>query len=197
MSAFVLASSNKGKLLEMREILSSLGIDVISQTDAGLSLDVEETGSTFEENAILKAKAALDVSGLPSIADDSGLVADALGGAPGIYTARYGNLDTDEQRYNYLLKNMEGAENRRAVFVSVIACALPDGTLITARGECEGAILRGPRGTGGFGYDPVFEVKGTGQSMAELTTETKNRISHRARALRSFCDKLREYYANA
>lgn len=191
---FVLASNNRKKLIEMSDILSGLGIEVISLSEAGVTDSPEETGVTFAENALIKADAACKATGMPSIADDSGLVVDALGGAPGVYSARYGGPGlSDEQRYMLLLKNMEGKEQRDARFVSSIACRFPDGTLITAEGICPGTIMHAPAGTGGFGYDPVFCVAETGKGMAELTAEEKNAISHRGRALRTFCGRLRDH----
>ena len=155
----VLASQNKKKLVEMNDILSSLGIEVCSQADAGVDLEPEETGTTFEENSLIKAKAVMEASGLPAIADDSGLCVDALRGAPGVYSARYGGEDlSDEGRYRLLLENMQGQMPRTAQFVSVITCCFPNGDVLTARGECPGTIAFAPMGEGGFGYDPVFFV---------------------------------------
>lgn len=191
---FVLASNNKKKLVEMREILGELGIEVLSQAEAGISTSPEETGTTFEENSIIKAAAACEASGLPALADDSGIVVDALGGAPGVYSARYGGdgLD-DKQRYELLLKNMEGIEKRSARFVSCIAAVFPNGDKITAQGTCEGSIMHAAAGDGGFGYDPIFFSNDMGKSMAELTHEEKNGISHRGNAMRKFAPLLREY----
>ena len=198
MKTFILASNNKKKLTELSAILGELGLDVISQGEAGLSIEVEETGTTFEENSMLKALGACDLVNKPCIADDSGLCVDALGGRPGVYSARYGGDEcaNDTERYELLLKNMEGVENRAARFVSVITCVFPNGHSIQCRGECEGEILRAPRGDGGFGYDPIFLPEGFDKSMAELTAEEKNAISHRGRALEKFKEKLREYYAD-
>lgn len=193
---YILASNNKGKLKEMKAILASLGADIISQSEAGLELEADETGKTFEENALIKARAACEALHEPAIADDSGLAVEALGGAPGVYSARYGGCTTDEERVNLLLKNLEGVKNRKAKFVSCIACVFPNGDAITARGECEGTITFLPRGEGGFGYDPVFELAGTEKTMAELSPEEKNAVSHRGRALRIFEMKLREYNAD-
>lgn len=185
MVKFVLASHNAGKLREMRDILSELGIEVLSQKDAGVDVDPEETGTTFAENAVIKAKAVMEASGLPAVADDSGLMVDALGGAPGVYSARYGGSHDlpDSYRNEYLLKKLENAEQRGAKYVSVIAVAYPDGRILTARGECHGEIARAEKGSGGFGYDPLFRLP-DGRHMAELTSEEKNRISHRGIALR-------------
>ena len=191
---FVLASNNKKKLIEMREILGELGIEVLSQAEAGIATEPEETGTTFEENSVIKAAAACQASGLPALADDSGLVVDALGGAPGVYSARYGGegLD-DKQRYELLLKNMDGIQERSARFVSCVSAVFPNGDKITAEGTCEGTIMNSPAGAGGFGYDPVFFSLDMGKSMAELTHEEKNSISHRGNAMRKFAPLLMEY----
>lgn len=189
----VLASNNGKKLREMNEILSALGMTVISQREAGLDFEVEETGETFEENSFLKADAACRASGLMAIADDSGLVVDALGGQPGVYSARYGTPDLDDGgRTALLLKNMEGEENRTARFVSVITCVFPDGRKIVARGECEGVISYAPAGANGFGYDPVFYVPELGKTFAELSAEEKNAISHRGRAIAKLAEEFKK-----
>ncbi len=183
----VLASHNKKKMVEMRAILSRMGVEVISQAEVGLDLEPEETGTTFEENARIKAKAVMEASGLPAIADDSGLMVDALGGEPGVYSARYGGEGLDDTgRWQLLLKNMAGQTNRACKFVSVICCAFPDGTELMARGECPGVLAQGPSGDGGFGYDPIFYLPQLGKTMAQLTPEEKNQISHRAQALAGF-----------
>ena len=193
---FVLASKNKKKLAEMQTILGEQGIQVLSQAQAGVDLDPEETGLTFEENAIIKARAVSEASGLPAIADDSGLMVDALDGAPGVFSARYGGSHelSDEYRWKLLLKNMEGMEQRAAKYVSVIAAVFPDGRILTARGECHGEIAESPRGDGGFGYDPIFRLP-DGRHMAEIDMEEKNRISHRAIALAEMQRKLMECFA--
>ena len=189
----VLASKNEKKLREMDEILSSLGIEVISEAQAGVDVEVEETGTTFEENSLLKAKAGMEASGLPAIADDSGLCVDALGGAPGVYFARYGGPELDDTgRYRLLLENMKG-QPRGARFVSVITCCFPNGDVLTARGECPGTIAFAPMGEGGFGYDPVFFLPKLKKTFAQLTPEEKNAVSHRGLALRAFREKLEEY----
>lgn len=191
---FVLASNNAKKLVEMREILGELGIEVISQAEAGIATSPDETGVTFEENSLIKAEAACKASGLPALADDSGLVVDALGGEPGVYSARYGGEDlSDRQRYELLLSNMESIENRGARFVSCVAVVFPNGDRITAEGTCEGTIMHAPAGDGGFGYDPVFFSSDLKKSMAEMTHEEKNSISHRGNAMRKFAPMLREY----
>lgn len=188
----VLASKNQGKLKELQAILSDLKVEVLLESEVGIDVDVEETGTTFEENSLLKASTVMACCKLPTIADDSGLIVDALDGAPGVYSARYGNLDSDEARTEFLLKNMEAVpdEKRTARFVSVVTCCMPSGTVITARGECEGTITRVPRGDGGFGYDPVFYVPELDKTFSELMPEEKNQISHRANALRIFAQKL-------
>ena len=190
----VLASQNKKKLVEMNDILSSLGIEVCSQADAGVDLEPEETGTTFEENSLIKAKAVMEASGLPAIADDSGLCVDALRGAPGVYSARYGGEDlSDEGRYRLLLENMQGQMPRTAQFVSVITCCFPNGDVLTARGECPGTIAFAPMGEGGFGYDPVFFVPPLQKTFAQLSPEEKNAVSHRGKALKLFQEKLEVY----
>ena len=189
----VLASRNEKKLTEMRDILSHMGVEVCLQADVGVDVDVEETGTTFEENSPLKARAVMEASGLPAIADDSGLCVDALNGAPGVYSARYGGegLD-DEGRYRLLLDNMRG-QPRSAKFVSVITCCFPGGEVLTARGECPGTIAFAPQGEGGFGYDPVFFLPQLKKTFAQLTPEEKNAISHRGKALEVFRGVLEEY----
>jgi len=190
---FVLASHNKGKLREMQEILTPLGIEVVLQSDIGLTLEPEETGTTFEENAAIKAKAVMEASGLPAIADDSGLCVDWLQGAPGIYSARYGGLDDDKARYMLLLQNMRGSTNRAAHFHTGVVCAFPNGDVITAEGDCHGAIAFAPMGENGFGFDPIFMVPELRKTFAQLTAEEKNAISHRGNALRAFAAKLKDY----
>lgn len=191
----ILASNNKKKLRELGEILSDMDVELLSQREAGCDFEVEETGTTFAENAYLKAKAVADATGLAAVADDSGLMVEALNGEPGVYSARYapgGHEASDKEKYEYLLSKLVNVEYRAAKFVSSICCILPDGSIIRTEGECRGDILREPAGEGGFGYDPVFMPQGYDRSMAELGTEVKNRISHRANALREFKKKLRE-----
>ena len=190
----VLASQNKKKIKEMDEILSALGVEVCSQAEAGVNLDVEETGTTFEENSLLKARAVMEASGMPAIADDSGLCVTCLNDAPGVYSARYGGEGLDDAgRYQLLLQNMRGQLDRSAKFVSVITCCFPNGDVITARGECPGTIAFAPMGEGGFGYDPVFFVPQLKKTFSQLTAEEKNAISHRGKALEIFKGKLEEY----
>ena len=183
----VLASHNQKKMVEMKAILSQMGVEVLSQAEVGVDLEPEETGTTFEENARIKAQAVMQATGLPAIADDSGLMVDALGGDPGVYSARYGGPGLDDTgRWQLLLKNMAGESHRACKFVSVICCAFPDGGEVMARGECPGILAQGPSGDGGFGYDPIFYLPQLGKTMAQLTPAEKNQISHRARALAGF-----------
>ena len=160
----ILASKNAHKLEELSAILGQLGFEIALESEYGLDIEVEETGTTFEENSLLKAEAVMKASGLPVLADDSGLMVDALHGAPGVYSARYGHKESDAAR-----------------------CLWPDGRKIVARGECPGRILHEVHGSNGFGYDPVFYVPEKGKTFAELSPEEKNAISHRARALQEFC----------
>ena len=190
----ILASNNANKLKEFRSLVADLDIELLSQKEAGCDFEVEETGTTFEENAYLKASAVTEATGIAAVADDSGLCVDALGGEPGIYSARYGlgHAASDEERYRYLLQKMEGVEDRSARFVCCICCTFPDGSVIRSRGECEGEILLAPKGQNGFGYDPVFHPLCLDKSMAELNPEEKNAISHRGKALRTFIEELRK-----
>ena len=191
---FVLASQNRHKLEEMQSILSAHGVQVALEADLGLQVDVEETGETFAENAMLKAKAVMEASGLPAIADDSGVCVDALNGAPGVYSARYGGPELDDAaRYRLLLENMRGAGSRAAHFTSAIACVFPNGDAIEAEGICPGTIAFAPQGDGGFGYDPVFFLPQLRKTYAQLTAEEKAAVSHRGKALEVFDGKLREY----
>lgn len=186
----IAATKNKNKLREFGEILK--GFEIISQEEAGIDIDVEETGTTFEENSLLKAKAIYEISGIPAIADDSGLCVDALGGEPGVYSARYGGEGYDDAgRVQLLLKNMKDIpdEKRTARFVCAITMVSDDG-VITARGECEGRINHAPVGENGFGYDPVFYMEEYGKTTAEMTPDEKNAVSHRGKALRIFAEKL-------
>lgn len=190
----VLASKNEKKLREMNDILSGMGVEVCLQADVGIDIDVEETGTTFEENSRLKAQAVMEASGLPAIADDSGLCVDCLNGAPGVYSARYGGEGLDDAaRYRLLLNNMRGQMTRAAKFVSVITCCFPNGDVLSARGECPGTVAYAPMGEGGFGYDPVFFLPKLKKTFAQLTAEEKNAISHRGLALEAFQAKLEGY----
>ena len=186
---FLIATHNIKKRNELQRILSPLGIDVVIDSEVGLSLtDVEETGTTFAENALLKAESGCKESGMACIADDSGLCVDALDGAPGVYSARYaGEHGNDDKNIDKLLEALGDVpeELRTAAFVSSVCCVFPDGRVLTAEGKCEGRIAFSRSGSGGFGYDPVFlpEDHGYQISMASLSSEEKDRISHRRRAL--------------
>lgn len=191
---FVLASQNRHKLAEMQAILSAHGVEVVLESEIGLQVDVEETGATFAENAMIKAKAVMEAGGLPAIADDSGVCVDALNGAPGVYSARYGGPELDDVgRYRLLLENMRGAKTRSARFVSCIACVFPNGDAIEAEGICPGTIAFAPQGNGGFGYDPVFFLPELRKTYAQLTPEEKAAVSHRGKALAVLDEKLRAY----
>ena len=184
----VLASKNPHKLVEISAILKPLDVELVLESDLGVDVEVEETGSTFEENSFLKANAVMKATGLPALADDSGIAVDALGGAPGVHSARYGDdpaLD-DWGRLLLLLKNTEQVPDgqRQAQFVSVITLVYPDGRVIQARGEAHGELLREAHGEGGFGYDPIFYYPPAGKTFAELTAGEKNQVSHRANALK-------------
>ena len=190
----ILASKNPHKLTELSVILSQHGFKIALESEYGLDIDVDETGTTFEENSLLKAEAVMKASGLPVLADDSGLMVDALDGAPGVYSARYGHKSSDGERTAFLLENMKDVpdEKRTAKFVCVITCLWPDGRKIVARGECPGVITHEVHGENGFGYDPVFYLPELGMTYAELPSEQKNAISHRARALQDFCRKYQQ-----
>ena len=192
----VLASKNPHKLVEIDAITRKLGIELILQSELGIDIDVEETGTTFEENSLLKARAVMEATGLPALADDSGIAVDALNGAPGVYSARYGFDDSldDHGRMMLLLKNTEQVpdDQRQAQFVCVITLVTPEGEVIQARGEVHGTLTREPRGENGFGYDPIFFYPPMGVTTAELPPEVKNRVSHRANALKLMYEKLKE-----
>ena len=192
---FLIATHNMKKRDELYRILSPLGIDVQTAEQAGVEItDVDETGETFYENALLKAKSGCLESGMPCVADDSGLAVDYLAGAPGVYSARFsGEHGNDEKNNEKLLKLLRDVpvEERTARFVSVVCCVFPNGDIITARGECEGYIGFEGKGDRGFGYDPIFMIGE--KSMAELTDEEKDAISHRGNALRIISEKLKDY----
>ena len=180
----VLASKNPYKLAEIQAILSGLGVEVVMESKLGLDIDVDETGTTFEENSRLKAEAVMRAANMPAIADDSGLMVDALGGEPGVYSARYAGVHGDDAANNArLMEKMAGVTERGAQFVSAIALARPGVPLVVAEGVCRGTITDAPRGENGFGYDPYFVPEGMTRTFAELPAEVKNGISHRARAL--------------
>ena len=192
----VLASKNPHKLVEISKITEKFGFELVLQSQLGVDIDVEETGTTFEENSLLKARAVMEATGLPALADDSGIAVDALNGEPGIYSARYGfdeSLD-DWGRLLLLLKNTEHVPDgqRQAQFVCVITMVTPDGQTIQARGEIHGELTREPAGENGFGYDPIFYYPPLGKTTAELSPEEKNAVSHRGNALKVFYEKLKE-----
>jgi XTP/dITP diphosphohydrolase len=180
----VLATGNQGKVKEFQRILADYPVDLKCLSDFGPIPEVEEDGETFDDNAYKKALFTAKVLGLPAIADDSGLVVEALDGAPGVYSARYAGEDvTDKDNIDKLLKEMQGETNRRATFECVISIAVPSGPALTYEGRCEGTILAKLAGKGGFGYDPVFYHPGLGKSFAECSMEEKNKVSHRGQAL--------------
>lgn len=191
----ILATNNANKLREFRQLAAHLDLEIVGQKEAGCCFEVEENGTTFEENSFLKASAVTKATGCIAVADDSGLVVDALGGEPGIYSARYGAgvAESDRERYIYLLGRLGKTEERSARFVCAICCTFPNGDVITVRGECEGDILYAPEGSNGFGYDPIFRPDGREHSMATLSPEEKNAISHRGKAMREFIQKLENY----
>ncbi len=193
----VLASRNKKKKAELQLLLSQYigGIEILSLDDVGIFGEIDENGKTFEENALIKARVAAE-SGYIGVGDDSGLEVDALDGAPGVYSARYsGEHGDDEANNELLLKNLEGKSDRRARFVCCIACVFPEGygyEPIVVRGNVEGEILTERHGNGGFGYDPLFYFREFDATLAEITAEQKNSVSHRANAIKKFADKLRK-----
>ena len=192
----VLASKNKHKLVEISKITEKFGFEHVLQSDLGVYIEVEETGTTFEENSFIKAEAVMKATGLPALADDSGIAVDALNGEPGVYSARYGFDDTldDWGRLELLLKNTEQVPDgqRQSQFVCVITMVTPDHQVIQARGEIHGELTREARGENGFGYDPIFYYPPFGKTTAEMTPEEKNGVSHRGQALRIFYEKLKE-----
>ena len=188
----LLASNNKKKLKELKSILGA-EFEVLTLAEAGVMSEPEETGATFEENAEIKAVSACKASGLPSVADDSGLSVDALGGAPGVYSARYGGENTNDDKNNkLLLENLKGEKNRKARFISAVCFCMPKGEKFFSRGECAGVILSEPRGENGFGYDPLFYIEKYKKTFAELSPDEKNKISHRGRALAEIAPVIKE-----
>lgn len=191
---FVLATQNPKKLSELQAILADLGVEVVSEASLGVKIEVEETGETFAENARLKAHAVMEATGLPAIADDSGLCVNALQGAPGVYSARYGGEGLDDKgRYTLLLNVLRGQTDRAAHFHTSVVCAFPNGDELTSEGDCHGTIAFAPMGEGGFGYDPVFFVPSLRKTFAMLTAEEKAAVSHRGNALRAFRTALETY----
>ncbi|MBQ5398343.1 MAG: RdgB/HAM1 family non-canonical purine NTP pyrophosphatase [Ruminococcus sp.] len=190
---FIIATNNAHKLTELERILAPLGINAVSPKDEGISLgDVEETGKTFLENSFIKAQAACEKTGLPAIADDSGICVDALDGGPGIYSARFaGEEASDADRNDLILEKLKDCENRGAHYTAAITCVFPNGDKLQVEGKCFGEIAREPYGDGGFGYDPIFLYDG--KSFGNFTPEEKDRVSHRGNALRMMQKKLKEY----
>ena len=182
----IFATGNMGKLREIKDILGNIGEEIISMKEAGIDVDIEENGTTFEENAIIKAKAIMEMTGQMVLADDSGLEVDALNKEPGIYSARYLGTDTPyEVKNQNIIDRLEGVEGdaRSARFVCAIAAAFPDGEVIVTRGTIEGVIVKEPAGTNGFGYDPIVYVPEYGMTTGQMEPEAKNKISHRGKAL--------------
>lgn len=195
MTTFLLATHNANKLVEFRRIFETLkekigAYELLSFSDIGFDDDVEETGTTFEENALIKARAGA-ARGYITIADDSGLAVDALDGAPGIYSARFcGRHGDDEGNNRMLLEQLKGKQDKTARYVCAIACVFPDGRSFTVRGTCEGEIIDTPRGTLGFGYDPLFWIPEKGMTFAEMPLDEKNKMSHRSAAAALFAEKI-------
>lgn len=192
---FIIATNNAHKLKELERILSPLGINAVSPRDEGISLsDVDENGSTFMENSFIKAEAACRKTGLPAIADDSGICVDALNGEPGIFSARFAGDDaSDTDKNNLILKRLKDVEenDRGAHYTCAITCVFPDGEKIQVEGKCFGKIAYAPEGDGGFGYDPIFLYDGV--SFGRLSAEEKDKVSHRGNALRMFKEELIKY----
>jgi len=197
LSRLLIATNNRGKVLEIQDLLADMNIELVLPADIGLRLDVAEDGHTYAENATKKALAFAQASGLISLADDSGLEVDALDGAPGLYSARYSPKPSasDADRRAYLLQNLQGRPRPwKACFHATVAIATPGGNVHLATGKCPGEIIPEERGTGGFGYDPIFLLPELGRTMAELDMDEKNRLSHRARAVLNARPILREIF---
>lgn len=189
----IVATKNEHKIREINEVLSPLGFEVISQTEAGIDIDAEETGDTFEKNALIKARAVSLVSDDYVLADDSGLCVDALDGRPGVLSARYaGENATDSEKIQKLLNELKDKTSRRAKFVTAVAFIMPDGTELVTFGEVLGHIVNEPQGENGFGYDPVFCSDELGKTFAMASADEKNSVSHRSRALKALYNKLKE-----
>ena len=194
MMKFVLATQNENKRKEMTAILSELGVTVVSEAELGVKIEVEETGETFYDNSLLKAKAVMEATGLPAIADDSGLCVDAMNGGPGVYSARFGGEGLDDRgRYMLLLQMMQGQSDRAAHFHCTVTCVFPNGDVLSADGDCPGTIAYAPMGDDGFGYNPVFFVPEKRKTFAQLSREERSGISHRGKALRAFKETLQQY----
>ena len=195
MKKFIVATRNNGKLNEIKEILSNFEYEVLSMTDVGISREVEESGTTFKENALIKAKAVWEITGETVMADDSGLEVDALNGAPGIYSSRFAGINaTDGDRNKKLLDLLKGVpfDIRKARFVCAIAVVYPDGSNFVVEGVCEGYIAFAPEGDNGFGYDPLFYIPEVGMTTAQMEPEKKHCISHRGKALKKMINKLKQ-----
>jgi XTP/dITP diphosphohydrolase len=189
----ILASNNKDKLREIKEILDGTGIEIISQREAGCDFEAIENGDTFEENARIKAKAAMERTGLACVADDSGIEINAMHGGPGIFSSRYVGDRTYEEICHTVIEEIEGTDDRGADYYCAVVCIFPNGDEISVSGRTDGTIAFEPKGTGGFGYDPIFVPDGYTETMAEISEEEKNKISHRGRAFREFAKKLSDY----
>jgi len=192
---FVIATNNAKKLIEFRRVLDRLNIDSISLKEAGVDVEIEETGTTFEENSLIKARTVCAITGMPTVADDSGLEVDCLGGAPGVYSARYsGENATDAKNNQKLLEDLKGfkPEEKTGRYVSVISCVFPDGREFYTRGTCEGWVGTEEKGENGFGYDPLFGVDAE-HTFAMLTPDEKDAIRHRGNACREFAERLKDY----
>ena len=200
MKRIIAASSNAHKIKEIQTIMSKFGMEVVSRKDAGIpDFEIEEDGETFEENSYKKAYEIMKTCGEITVADDSGLMVDYLGGAPGVYSARFAGKECDDSKNNEkLLKLLDGlsGEDRKAKFVSVITLVYPGGETLVARGECPGRIIEAPTGENGFGYDPIFVPDGYDKSFGQLSEEEKKEISHRAKALEGL-ERLLEERENA
>lgn len=190
---YIIATNNQKKLIELERILSPLGINAVTAKQEGISLDdVEENGKTFKENSYIKAYAACQKSGLPAIADDSGICVDALNGEPGIFSARFGGENaTDTDKNELILKKLEGIKDRGAHYTCAVTCVFPNGDIIQVEDYCYGEISQKPEGNGGFGYDPIFLYDGV--SFGNFTSEEKDKVSHRGKALRAFKQELKKY----
>lgn len=192
----ILASNNKGKIKEFKEILLPYNIDLVSLKEIGFNEEIVEDGNTFFDNALIKAKTLYDIYKLPVIADDSGLCVDALGGEPGIYSARYGGLKTDLDRLHLVLKNMEGEENRKAYFCCSLVFYISDNNYHNFDGRVDGSITTTKEGEGGFGYDPIFIPNGYSETFGVLENEIKNKMSHRYNAIKKFVEYLENDFNN-
>ncbi|MBQ4283469.1 MAG: RdgB/HAM1 family non-canonical purine NTP pyrophosphatase [Lachnospira sp.] len=192
----ILASNNKGKIKEVRQILDNPDLEIVTMEEAGVNIDIDENGTTFEENALIKARVVMEHTGCLTIADDSGLEVDAMNKEPGVYSARFMGYDTSYDIKNQaIIDRLEGlkGDDRSARFVCVIAAVFPDGTELTTRGTMEGIIAYHMDGENGFGYDPILYLPDMAKTSASLTAEEKNAISHRGKALRLMKDKLEKY----